>query len=138
MKLTKEEFKEDSKRINMKPSREEFISRIRHLGWCCYQIAAGQDYNVEPNKDQYESLLQGVKFGLQNLDMTPEQNHENWMKCKTEQGWVYGEVKDFEKKTHPDLVPFNELPKIEADKDIMDAMMNKEANKLYNLFFGDE
>ena len=119
----------------MKPSREEFIARIRHLGWCCYQIAANQDYNVEPNKDQYESLLQGVKFGLQNLDMTPEQNHENWMKCKTEQGWVYGEVKDFEKKTHPDLVPFDELPKIEADKDIMDAMMNKEANKLYDLFF---
>ena len=119
----------------MKPSREEFIARIRHLGWCCYQIAAGQDYNIEPNKDQYESLLQGVKFGLQNLDMTPEQNHENWMKCKTEQGWVYGEVKDFKKKTHPDLVPFDELPKIEADKDIMDAMMNKEANKLYDLFF---
>lgn len=122
----------------MKPSREEFIARIRHLGWCCYQIAADQDYNIEPNKDQYESLLQGVKFGLQNLDMTPEQNHENWMKCKTEQGWVYGEVKDFEKKTHPDLVPFDELPKIEADKDIMDAMMNKEANKLYDLFFSKE
>ena len=122
----------------MKPSREEFIARIRHLGWCCYQIAADQDYNVEPNKDQYESLLQGVKFGLQNLDMTPEQNHENWCRCKTEQGWVYGEVKDFEKKTHPDLVPFDELPKIEADKDIMDAMMNKEANKLYDLFFGEE
>ena len=125
-------------RIIMKPSREEFIARIRHLGWCCYQIAANQDYNVEQNKDQYESLLQGVKFGLQNLDMTPEQNHENWMKCKTEQGWVYGEVKDFEKKTHPDLVPFDELPKIEADKDIMDAMMNKEANKLYDLFFGEQ
>lgn len=124
--------------LEKKPSREEFIARIRHLGWCCYQIAAGQDYNVEPNKDQYESLLQGVKFGLQNLDMTPEQNHENWMKCKIEQGWVYGEVKDFEKKTHPDLVPFDELPKIEADKDIMDAMMNKEANKLYDLFFEKE
>ena len=38
----------------MKPSREEFIARIRHLGWCCYQIAADQDYNVEPNKDQYD------------------------------------------------------------------------------------
>lgn len=64
-------------RRNMRPSREEFIARIRHLGWCCYQIAANQDYNVEPNKDQYESLLQGVKFGLQNLDMTPEQNKRN-------------------------------------------------------------
>ena len=118
-------------------TREEFIAMVRHLGWCCYQIAAGQDYNIEPNEDQLQSLLQGVAFGLQHLDMTPEQNHENWMKCKTEQGWVYGEVKDFEKKTHPDLVPFNELPKIEADKDIMDAMMNKAANELYDMIFDE-
>ena len=102
-------------------NREEFIARVRHLGWCCYQIAAGQDYNIEPNEDQLQSLLQGVTFGLQHLDMTPEQNHENWMKCKT----------------HPDLVPFNELPKIEADKDIMDAMMNKAANALYDMIFSE-
>ena len=45
-------------------NREEFIARVRHLGWCCYQIAAGQDYNIEPNEDQLQSLLQGVAFGL--------------------------------------------------------------------------
>lgn len=119
-------------------NREEFIARIRHLGWCCYQIAAGQDYNNIPNKDQYESLIQGTKFGLEHLDMTPEENHINWMKCKLEQGWVYGETKDMEKKTHPDLVPFEELPKIEADKDIMDAMMVKCCNELYDLWFNED
>ena len=38
-------------------TREEFIARVRHLGWCCYQIAAGQDYNIEPNEDQLQSLF---------------------------------------------------------------------------------
>ena len=116
-------------------TREEFIARVRHLGWCCYQIAVNQEYNIEPNEDQLQSLFQGVAFGLQHLDMTPEENHENWMKYKIEQGWVYGEVKDFEKKTHPDLVPFDQLPKIEADKDIMDVMMNKAVNDLYDKIF---
>ena len=115
-------------------NREEFIARVRHLGWCCYQIAAGQDYNIEPNEDQLQSLLQGVTFGLQHLDMTPERYIKN---NHLASAVVYGEVKDFEKKTHPDLVPFNELPKIEADKDIMDAMMNKAANALYDVIFSE-
>ena len=38
---------------------------------------------------------------------------------KISQGWIYGEKKDFIKKTHFDLVPFEELTKIEKDKDII-------------------
>ena len=129
-----EGFNADSK--NPEPTEKEmFIARMRHLGWCCYQIAAGQEYNVEPNKDQLDSLLQGARYGLKKLDSTPEENHENWMHCKIEQGWKYGEIKDFEKKTHPDLVPFDQLPKIEKDKDIMDVLMNRELSKLYDMFF---
>ena len=44
--------------------KEEFIARVRHLGWCCYQIAANQDYNIEPNEDQLESLKSGKEAGL--------------------------------------------------------------------------
>jgi ketosteroid isomerase-like protein len=110
----------------------EFIARIRFLAWMGYQMGSGQPYNVEPIKDQFDALKNGVEFALKNPNMTPEQNHENWMKCKAAQGWIYGTVKDFEKKTHPDMVPFNELPRIEQDKDIMDGLMNKEAEKIWN------
>jgi len=48
---------------------------------------------------------------------TPEEAHDSWMKKYFEMGWVYGEVRDAEKKTHPDLVPYNELPQDEKDKD---------------------
>jgi hypothetical protein len=42
-------------------------------------------------------------------------------------GWVYGEVKDAEKKTHPCLVPFDQLPLFQQKKDklfcaIVDAL----------------
>lgn len=57
------------------------------------------------------------------------------MKCKIEQGWTYGDKKDFENKTHPDLVPFYELPKVEVDKNIMACMMNKACSDLYDLIF---
>tara|TARA_Y100000310_G_scaffold318729_1_gene373148 strand:- start:689 stop:850 length:162 start_codon:yes stop_codon:yes gene_type:complete len=32
-------------------------------------------------------------------------------------GWVYGEVRDVEKKTHPDMVPYAQLGQLEQDKD---------------------
>ena len=32
-------------------------------------------------------------------------------------GWVYGPVRDVEKKTHPDMVPFDQLEQREQDKD---------------------
>lgn len=108
----------------------DFIARIRHLCWCCYQLGAGQPYNIEPNEDQIESQKDGVRFMLENPDITPEENHNNWMKMKKGQGWVYGEIKSFEKKTHPDLVPFEELPEVEKNKDVMDAMAHKGAVEL--------
>jgi hypothetical protein len=111
--------------------KEEFIARARHLGWVCYQMGAGQPYNVHPTEDQLTSLIQGTHFAMQSQNMTPEQNHENWMKMKIYQGWVYGDVKDMEKKTHPDLVPFDDLPKVEKDKDIMDCLMTKEFDRLF-------
>jgi hypothetical protein len=110
----------------------EFIANIRHIGWVTYQIAAGQPYNEQINKDQYESLVDGIKFALDNPNITPEENHNNWMKMKVKQGWVYGEIKDFDKKTHPDLIPFNELPAIEQRKDIGDSTSHRMALELWN------
>lgn len=45
-----------------------------------------------------------------NKDITPEESHINWMGHKLQNGWVYGESKDEEKKIHPNLVPYRDLP----------------------------
>lgn len=114
--------------------REEFIAEVRHIGWVAYQIAVGQKYNEKINEDQMASLLDGIDFMDANPNITPEENHNNWMEMKESQGWVYGEVKDFEKKTHPDLVPFDELPVVEQRKDINDAVIHRLAVELWNQY----
>ena len=48
---------------------------------------------------------------------TPEEAHESWVKAYRKMGWKYGEERDAEAKTHPDLVPYDELPQSEKDKD---------------------
>ncbi len=46
-----------------------------------------------------------------------EEAHNSWWEEHIKMGWTYGEKRDPEKKIHPDMVPFNELPKDERDKD---------------------
>ena len=113
-------------------SKIEFIAAIRHIGWITYQIAAGQQYNQEINKDQWQSLIDGVQSMLKNPHITPEKNHDNWMQMKATQGWTYGKVKDFGKKTHPDLVPYDKLPEIEKRKDIANGISHRLALELWN------
>lgn len=48
---------------------------------------------------------------------SPEELHGSWMQAYFAMGWVYGEVHDNDKKTHPDLVPYAELQRQEQDKD---------------------
>ena len=66
---------------------------------------------------QKESAVNGVKFHLANPDALPSASHENWMKQKLEEGWKYGQVKDAEKKEHPCIVPYEELPNSQKSKD---------------------
>ena len=66
---------------------------------------------------QKTSAFDGVKHRIDNPSAPPEASHENWLRCKREDGWVYGAVKDPEKKTHPCLVEFNELPPDQQAKD---------------------
>lgn len=68
---------------------------------------------------QKESAVQGVKHILLNPDAKPWDSHKNWMKQKLNDGWTYGAKKDPEKKTHPCLVPYTDLP---ADQRVKDEL----------------
>ena len=43
--------------------------------------------------------------------------HEVWAAGRIADGWTYGEKRDDEKKTHPCLVPYEELPESEKEYD---------------------
>jgi RyR domain len=48
---------------------------------------------------------------------SPEELHDDWVKAYEAMGWRYGEVRDAEAKTHPDMVPFDKLGPEEQVKD---------------------
>lgn len=48
---------------------------------------------------------------------SPEELHDDWVQAYVAMGWRYGEVRDPEAKTHPDMVPYWDLGQLERDKD---------------------
>lgn len=56
--------------------------------------------------------------GLQDLVEDLAKNaHETWAKLRIEEGWSFGTFRDDSKKTHPDLVPYDELSESEKEYD---------------------
>lgn len=68
---------------------------------------------------QRDAALAGVRWRQDNPDALKSAQHEQWMADKIKEGWVYGEVKDSEKKTHPCLVLFDQLPSGQQAKDAL-------------------
>lgn len=68
---------------------------------------------------QKKSAIAGVEMHLANPDATPEQSHESWLAEKEADGWVYGDVKDAEAKTHPCVLPYADLPAEQKAKDYL-------------------
>lgn len=66
---------------------------------------------------QRESACNGVRFHMDNPDAGPAASHQNWLKEKVDNGWVYGDVKNERVRTHSCLVPFVELPQAQQAKD---------------------
>lgn len=48
--------------------------------------------------------------------------HEVWAQTRISQGWTYGPVRDDERKQHPCLVPYEDLPESEKVYDLNTAM----------------
>ena len=48
---------------------------------------------------------------------TPEQSHESWLAEKQATGWKFGPIKDPEKREHPCMVPYADLPPAQRAKD---------------------
>jgi len=100
--------------------------RVNQIAEMCHQVnkawckITGDDSQVDWDlapEWQKQSATEGVLFILANPNAKEDAQHNAWMASKIADGWVYGEVKDAEKKTHPCIVPFNELPWEQQMKD---------------------
>lgn len=98
------------------------IAQVAHLINLAYCAALGDTSQAaweEAPEWQQKSAIAGVEMHLANPDATPEQSHESWLAEKVAAGWVYGEVKDAEKKQHPCCVPYADLPESQKAKDYL-------------------
>jgi len=96
------------------------IAKICHEANRYYCLSLGDDSQLawaDAPEWQKRSAIEGVIYHVQNPDAQPSDSHDNWMKDKKADGWVYGAVKDEEKKTHPCMVPYHHLPKDQKAKD---------------------
>lgn len=100
----------------------EDVARICHEAnesLCVTQGDFSQKSWDEAEEWQRQSAIQGVKFALENPDAPASAQHDAWMQDKINDGWVYGDVKDADKKTHPCIVSYDELPDGQKAKDYL-------------------
>jgi RyR domain len=94
------------------------IARVIHEANSAMQVIIGEPVN--PRWDdapewQRWACIDGVRDALQGL--APDEHHEAWALAMRREGWTYGPVKDGDAKTHPLLVPFEDLPPLQQAKD---------------------
>jgi len=99
-----------------------WIARVCHEANRAFCEAQGDNTHLPWNESsvwQKPSVYQGVCHVQANPTCSPAESHENWLKEKRSQGWTYGPLKDEEKKTHPCMKPYDELPPNQQVKDAL-------------------
>lgn len=95
------------------------IAAICHEAIRGLQIAQNCNYPSDPWLSappwQREMTIEGV-VRARNV-ITPRDHHEAWREAMSLDGWSYGPRRDWELKHHPNMVPYDQLPPGERDKD---------------------
>lgn len=87
--------------------------------WCELNGDTSQKSWEDAEKWQRDSAIKGVEFRTTNPTAGKDAQHNAWMEDKVANGWVKGDVKDPVAKTHPCIVPFEQLPLFQQKKDAL-------------------
>lgn len=102
--------------------QEDEIARVCHEVNRAYCQAMGDNSQLPwamAPQWQKDSAVNGVRLHVGHPELGPQASHEGWLKEKEAAGWKYGPVKDADKKEHPCMVPFDQLPKEQQAKDFI-------------------
>lgn len=107
----------------MHPERQKdidiaMVCHAANTAWCKANNEPAVSWEDAPEW-QKDSAMAGVHFRRHNPDAGHDAQHNAWLKQKENDGWVYGEVKDPEAKTHPCIVPYDQLPEFQKKKDAL-------------------
>lgn len=107
---------------------EVLESEVLQIAMVCHQVNkawcdAHGDYTQknwnEAEDWQRKSAVAGVLFRLATPEAGHDTQHNAWLEDKKKDGWVYGEIKDTEAKTHPCIVDFDQLSEFQKKKDAL-------------------
>ncbi len=105
------------------PMQLEELAKIAYDLNQAYCAAVGDTVNswLDLPASAKEGFINGViahlNAGPGGLD--PEASHKAWVESKVADGWVCGEKKDPEAKTHPALLDYADLPSSQKPKDFI-------------------
>jgi RyR domain len=114
------------------PTPEELVRSMpdsvlhEFVGKLCHEVnRAYRGCISEPPGPMWEDLTleeqlttkRGVNFVANNIEITGKDMHDSWLEDKTNQGWRYGPVKSVIHKTHPNMVPYDQLHQTQQAKD---------------------
>ena len=118
-----------------KPTLAERRARFVYEAARLENVAAGRPINPEPWEKRDASFRSNMiravsrQCGKRRLT-SPKKLHEAWVRAYKHLGWTYGPVRDANRKTHPDMVPFHKLGQLEKEKDWVFYMLCKIARKI--------
>lgn len=98
----------------------EEIAELCHETNRHYCLMLGDDSQFAwPNAPHMikQSAIAGVVRLSRNPNLTPAEVHQSWFEHKKNEGWTYGAIKDLDAKTHPCMVPYDQLPPEQRVKD---------------------
>lgn len=111
----------------LRPEIMEML-QIPAIAQVCHQVnksycEAIKDYSQPEWEDAPEwqrgSAIRGVMSYIKDGYPDPKKLHDNWLEDKKKNGWSWGRVKDGEKKTHPNMVPYEDLSQEDKIKDYL-------------------
>lgn len=100
----------------------ETIAKACHEANRSYCQALGDDsqpkWGLTPDNIK-QSAIDGVLKVVKGEITKPSDLHTSWYNFKVKDGWTYGTIKDSVNKTHPSLVPYEDLSESEKLKDAL-------------------
>lgn len=97
----------------------KLIDKVKHYDWLVVKNSLSTTKDVKsytPNPISTEDVALSPEI-LELSEKIAENVHEVWAQARISEGWTYGPVRDDQKKQHPCLVPYDELPEVEKEYD---------------------
>jgi len=97
-----------------------FIAKLCHDANRVFCLSIGDDSQPlwdDAPKWQKDSAIDGVENLIKNPAFTAQQSHENWVRHKCAEGWIFGDKKSEKFKTHPCIIRYDLLSEDQKIKD---------------------